>query len=570
MNKRILICNILVSLFSISSCNSTNDANSSLNSETSLNDSDLSEKASSTDKQSTYVNIYPISYQEVNHERNMEKFYKETKNDNGSSHDTPLEYGFVDSIWHKLKINNFDVPVYSARSGYGIHSFAWIDIDTDGLFELDIDLKLTTGNFSKVDVLPEKKGITASISNKNIKSTINQYGDFSFVFDELPDMALTLYVSEETKFELPNGYTLQELTPGEYNNTLEGLSTEFKNENTAYYFKSGVYDVTSINLPSNSIAYFERGTYFRVFEGFENDYKYVLGSAGTNVKILGRSLFDISKVMGGDAKTKGVYNFTGSNVYIEGITTINSNTWTMCFTAADNCEVTKCMFFGYRTYSDGIMFSDCQDSYAHDNFVRTGDDAFECKAFSGTSEKTNNITFENNTAWTDKGIAYGCIYESVHDIENVFFRNNSVGFAQASWSNHLGCCVVQMGSMYQQTWHDIYFENMEIYSTSCAAISVFNRALDDKQGGKIKNIYFKNINVKNTRLLNLPVYCINIVISLAEGVSFRNATISNIYIDNVSYQGTIISKENYEEYTNIALSEDAMFSKSALKINTLG
>jgi polygalacturonase len=241
----------------------------------------------------------------------------------------------------------------------------------------------------------------------------------------------------------------------------------------------------------------------------------------------------------------------------------------MCLNACKNAEVTRCMFFSYRTYSDGIMYSDCEDGYAHDNFVRTGDDAIEVKAFTNTANQTNNILFENNCVWTDKGIAYGCIYESVHDIENVYFKNNSVGFAQASWSNHLGCCVIQMGSMKQATWHDVYFENIEIYKTSCAAISLYNRAANEREGGRIRNIYFKDITVKYMQELNLPVYAINIVIKLADGVDYRNSTIGTLYIDNLTYLGEEITSSNYLDYTNIDLSEEAKFSKSNIKINTL-
>ena len=308
----------------------------------------------------------------------------------------------------------------------------------------------------------------------------------------------------------------------------------------------------------------------RVFEKETGDYHSALTSSGNNIKVLGRVLFDFSKCVGGDSKTKGVYSFSCENVYVEGVITVNSNNWSMCFGACKNAEVTRCMFFSYRTYSDGIMYSDCEDGYAHDNFVRTGDDAIEVKAFTTTSNETNNILFENNAVWTDKGLAYGLVYESLHDAKNVYFKNNSVGFAQASWSEHLGCCVIQMGSMRKATWSDVHFENIEIFSTSCAPITLFNRANNQNEGGKIRNIYFKNITVKHINETNLPIYGINVVIRLGEGVDYTNATIGAAYIDNYRYCGIDITKDNYLDYTNIALSDGAKFSKSNLKINTLG
>jgi hypothetical protein len=529
------------------------------------------------DEKATFVNVYPIEYNEVIEETDMDKFYAETTLENGRSHDAPHEYGFVKSVWHNMKINGKDVPVYSARSGYGIHSFAWVDIETDGKFELDINLTLSVTNYTKVDVLPEKEGVIASIDGRNVTAKIENFGSFSFVFNEEAYMAVTLYVAPFSKLEVPEGYTVKEIEPGRYenieNNTLDFVS--LGETNVVYHFKTGVYDITSIHLPSNTIAYFDRGVYMRVFEETKaedphyRDYKAGLESSGNNIKVLGRALFDFSKCMGGDNKTKGVYNFTGSNLHVEGIITINANNWSMCFWGSKNVLATRNMFFSYRTYSDGIMFSDCEDSQATHNFVRTGDDALEVKSFTSGPYKTNNVLFENNAVWTDKGIAYGAIFESLHDVENVYFRNNSVGFAQASWSNHLGICTVQMGSVKNSTWHNIYFENIEVFKTSCAAVSVYNRATNENEGGKIRDIYFKNITVKHIKEINLPVFAINIVIRLDEGLDFRNSSIGSLYIDNLSYSGVNITPENYLEYSNIDISEYGRFSNSNIKINTL-
>ena len=218
------------------------------------------------------------------------------------------------------------------------------------------------------------------------------------------------------------------------------------------------------------------------------------------------------------------------------------------------------------------MFSDCKDSRARDCFVRTGDDAMEVKAFTDSTDPdcyTDGVLFENNCVWTDKGIGYGCIYESKHDIKNVIFRNNSIGFAQASWSEHLGCCTVQMGSVKTSTWEDIHFENMEVYKTSCALLSVFNRANNEREGGKIKDIYFENITAKYAVQTNLPVYCLSVVIRLKEGATWQNSTIGALYLDNIRYAGAEIAADNYEEYTNIALDNGARFARSSIKVNKL-
>jgi len=144
-----------------------------------------------------------------------------------------------------------------------------------------------------------------------------------------------------------------------------------------------------------------------------------------------------------------------------------------------------------------------------------------------------------------------CIYQSKHDVKNVVFRNNSVGFAQASWSEHLGCCVIQMGFVKTSTWEDVHFQNIEVYKTSCSLLSIFNRANNASEGGKIKDIYFENISAKYVEQTNLLVYCLSVVIRLLEGATWQNSTIGALYLDNITYAGTQITEDNYKEYTKI-------------------
>ena len=204
-----------------------------------------------TPNEATYINVHPVSYREVNKETDMNKFYRETKKSNGSSHDAPHEYGFVDSVWHKLTINDKQVKVYSARCGYGIHSFAWVDIETDGEFNLDVEIELLAGDYKSVVVLPEKEKVVATMDDNLVTATISNYGSFSFAFDDNPYMAMTLYVAPYSELEVPAGYEVVEITPGYYDNSEEASLDFTKKENPTnkvYYFKKGTYDITSISI----------------------------------------------------------------------------------------------------------------------------------------------------------------------------------------------------------------------------------------------------------------------------------------------------------------------------------
>lgn len=526
------------------------------------------------DKKNNEIELFPIAYLDVNQEKDMQKFWEQTRKDNGKggtvSHDEEHDYGFVDSVWHTLKVNQTNVAVYSTRCGFNVHSFAWIDISANGEFEIEIELTLLKGNKSTCTVLPEKNQVNAQLVDNVVKATLTEYGSFSFTFDESPEMALTLYVGQKQDFKTPEGYLVEYLEPGTYTAT----QTTFSESNKVYYFKSGNYDVTSIGLPSNSIMYMESGAYFRVYQDGVGDSLAALYNLGSeNIKVMGRGIFDFSQCLGGDAKTKGVFSFSRcKNIDFSGVISINSNNWTLCFWYCQNVNVSQCMLFGYRTYSDGVMFSDCRDSYASDCFVRTGDDGMEVKSFTASTNEdcsTKNVTFENNNVWTDKGIAYGCIYESIHDVEEVYFKNNAVGFAQAAWSDHLGVCVIQMGSSKASTWQNIYFENIEAYKINCSLLSVFNRANNENEGGLIKNIYFKNISAKRIEQTNLPLYALNIVIRINNNVSSTNSRIGRLYLDNINYKGTLITDSNINENLNCNISEGAAFTTNNIKINTL-
>jgi polygalacturonase len=197
------------------------------------------------------------------------------------------------------------------------------------------------------------------------------------------------------------------------------------------------------------------------------------------------------------------------------------------------------MLFAYRVFADGYMLSDCKDAVVEYNFARTGDDAFETKSTS-SSGLTERVLFQHNAAWTDKAVAYGCIYESNHDTRGVKFINNSVGFALGTWSPHLGCCVIQMGNRRGATIEDILFKNMEIYASYNNAI--LNVFIGGSGGigegwGTVNNIQFKNI----TATLNYGSV-LNVQTRGSE-----DAYIKHLYLNNIVSNGERITSDNYNK-----------------------
>lgn len=185
---------------------------------------------------------------------------------------------------------------------YNIHSFAWVDVETDGAFSLDVQLELLAGEKESVVVLPEKAEVEASFKDGVVRAKIEDYGSYSFAFDEEAEQALTLYVAPKAEITAPSGWQTKVFEPRKYARE----ETTFTEGNTLYYFKEGAYDVTSISLPSDSILYFERGTSLRIYEQGANDYFAAVSASGVqNVKILGRGAARFFRLYGRGRQDEG-------------------------------------------------------------------------------------------------------------------------------------------------------------------------------------------------------------------------------------------------------------------------
>ena len=499
--------------------------------------------------------ISPITYQGVNTISDYNSYAGEVRK-NGTNNDDPVENGIVNCTYFNLEINGVKVPVYTTRAALGLHNFAYVEAEqVNG--EINLNIKITVERkYKSVVVLPESKNISATLESNVVTASVHDYGDFTFVFDKKPDDPLTIYVAPKSELEVPTGWNQEVLTPGTYSSS----ETNFSDENTVYVFKAGRYSLSCVRIPKNSHIFFEPGVIVDVYAESENDRNPVLQSGGINIKVYGRALFNFSGIMGGDAKVKGVYSFTSvSNFSIEGLVTINSNSWTLCFTNSNNFEISRCLFFGYRTYSDGIMLSDCQNGGAKYCFVRTGDDAIETK--STGSMYTDGILYEYNTVWTDKANAYGAIYEANNSMKNVIFRNCSVGFAQPTWADRLGVLVVQMGDNRKTTWEDIHFENIEVYRNDCALINITLRdeANNGVHGGTLKSVYFKNI--KSNRCYGYPfrLYVIT------------GGVIGNVYLNDIYYNGEKLTEDDLRNSNvmNITNSNSGWSKEKNIIINSL-
>lgn len=444
--------------------------------------------------------------------------------DGTNSNQHAVENGMIISPYLTCKINGKDVTVYATRCTNGAHSFAFADVTGEDEINLEVELTLVKTRKSVV-VLPESRNVKAELdgTKKKVTATISQTGSYSFAFDDKEDRAFTLIVKRDTSADFPEEYAVRYFEPGEY--TAE--QTTFTQENTVYYFQEGDYVIDSVSLPSNSILYCDR-TYFKISSETPVP---ALRSANTeNVKVIGRCIYDFSEI---DMTTdqKGTFNFSYvKNFDFEGITCIDSCSWTFCFTNCENGNISNITGLGYRTFTDGIMVANSNHMRISDCFMRTGDDAFEVKS-TGVG-KAGDVVFEDCHAWNDKAVGFGVIYEMNYPVYNVKFKNCSVGFNMPVWDVTRAAASVCMCD-YEQglTNYDIFFDNFEIYYSKCPIISLCMHS------GILDNVRFSNFNVKKN-MTQYPVY-IKYGSTYIDGnpTEKRVCEVKSVYFDNILIEG---------------------------------
>ncbi len=476
---------------------------------------------------------------------NIDDWAAEVFTKNGGNNDEATNNSIVKSPWHKLAVNGVEVPVYTARCGKGPHSFAWVDVvEPQENFKLEVELTMHRAMASSV-VLPQKHGVVPALEGKTVKSVVRGFGSFTYTFSLDPNAKttdprlapLTLIVAPEEKLEVPFGYDVIEIEAGFHEND----ALEFTEENVYYVFKAGLHDISSVNIPSNSVIWLERGAYLKCYPRYHDDglidtQPAVHARDSENPALRGRGLLDTGSLPNGTRTPVLIVNC--QKPVISGLTIINSDSWTLDFYDCDDGLMERNVLLGYRTYSDGLMMSECRNCTARYNFVRTGDDALEVKGtgWNGGSDGSHNL-FEYNDCWSDKGICYGLPYECTFANSDIIFRNNSVGFAQANWkADFNGVLDIYMGTKSTTRWGDIYFQNIEIYHADSQQVMHLHLGVT---GGVIDNVHFEDISVHS---VGLGVYALTMQKN-ADGA------ITNIHIKNFNFCGRMLTEADKSDKT---------------------
>lgn len=560
---------LLCQLLPLSACQSDSQTNSGA-ADTASGDqgSVMTETADEVPAAEPTLTVHGVEYTDtVLAEDDVAKWSRE----NNLSDDAGTMPGIIVSPYFTMTANGEEIPVFAERTANGPHNLAYIevsDLPKDGTFALDVAIQAHTERTNPV-VLPQSSGVTASANGKTTTARITACGSYTFTFDKSADnngseLPLTVMVKPAELSEYQN-YKTRVIEPGTYALGELDLSVP----GSLYYFKKGVYELDCIEISTgNVIVYFEPGTLLvakplTLDENGNPLAQHVISAYGQfGVKILGHAAVDLSY----RPRTNVIFSFTRMSLFeFGGFNVINSNNWTCCFTGCEDVVIRDLALIGYKTYSDGVMLSDCKNVTVDGCFVRTGDDALEVKSTFDGSVRQENILFQNNAVWTDKGIAYGCVYESNFSQSGVIWKNNSVSYALANWSQHLGCATISInGADPSVEDSDMHFENLEIYYSRCPVITLVMH-----NGGSIHDIHFENITAKEVHL-NPAVSrsYIDIWIKNEDGGALSDFSLDNLYFDNISYNGTALTADNADDEIRFSVPAAYSADRGILHINT--
>ncbi len=465
-------------------------------------------KESNTGKKNNYVNsIYLTDYVETLEGEKLSAFEIEGNNRMVSS-----EGSIAVSAYYTAKADGKEAYTYMITTAEALtrpHSITFLDVSEDkfadgGTVEMEI-----TANFpiTTAIVLPQNLGITPIVSGNTIKFSVDKYGSYTVIVDDYgnPDKAYTVFVRPPEQVEVPDGYTLIE-------------------------YKAGLHFADEITLKSNTVLYLHAGA-FIVAKPTGGNSAYIKANAVENVKIVGHGVIDMSQINWHGKMGIDITN--GKNVEVNGITLINSSTWTMRFLYCENVSVKDCVIFGYRQNSDAYAICSSKNVLVKDCFARSGDDLFEVKTY---NTPATDITFENCVAWPDNCRGFGIIQETVSDIENITYKNCSLLYQLKDWSEHMAAFVITAGE--QGNVKNVVFENCDLFYSKVFAIRLSIGENPETTGltgfnNKIIGVMFKNCNFAHP--------------SSSRGIiKFRNNTndangINGIVFDNVIFQGERLS-----------------------------
>ena len=303
------------------------------------------------------------------------------------------------------------------------------------------------------------------------------------------------------------------------------LETETYTESSdkVMYFGPGVHrpkDLpnTQIQIPSNTTVYLAPGAVVKA--------KLLIDKA-ENVRIVGRGILD--------HPIRGIEVTHSKNIWIDGITVINPDYYTVFGGESTGLTINNLKSFSCKGWSDGIDLMCCSDVLIDNVFMRNSDDCIAIYAhrwnYYGGSR---NVTLQNSILWADIAHpinigGHGNPDDKAGEIlENITVRNVDILEHDEDDLLYQGCMAVDCGDknlVRKVLFEDIRVENIQ--EGRLFHINVrFNSKYDKQPGRGIEDIIFRNIIYNGVG--ENP--------SLLKGFD-KERSVKNIIFDNVIING---------------------------------
>ncbi len=345
-----------------------------------------------------------------------------------------------------------------------VQDASMVQFDMNG--KVEVMVKKNNGTIDKVDIRPYARKIAFEQRMNVITFTLDrpQYLSVEFNGDRLHNLHLFANPLETESY------------------TKEGKGI--------MYFGPGVHrpkDLPNnqIRVPSNTTVYLAPGAVVKAK---------LLVDKAENVRIVGRGILD--------HPIRGIEITDSKNVYVDGITVVNPDHYTVFGAGSSDVTLKNIKSFSTKGWSDGIDLMCCNNVLVDNVFMRNSDD---CIALYNHRWNwwggTNQITVQNSILWAD--IAHPINIgghgdpesENGEYIQNLTFRNIDILEHDEDDVPYQGCMAVVCGD--KNKARNILFEDIRVESIQEGRLFyvrvAFNPKYDKAPGTSIENVTFRNI-----------------------------------------------------------------------------
>lgn len=471
--------------------------------------------------------------------------------------------GIIVSPYYTAKIGEKDIPVYAATVFVGetqegeLHSFSEIYLDEGEEFSFNIELYSGDFKIKNAICLPEKLGVKAKCSDGVMTATINDFGVYTFLFNNASQKcAYTLFVKERIDEDAEIA-AYKEMYGEENVYVVEKglIKTPYAHfggeENYVVYLKQGAYvlaehcyDIMSEEDENNCIepGAAQDNAFGLTRRPFVNFYQC------DNIKFVGRGVLDLSHL---DRRERRGLVFTDcKNIEVEGIKIVNSPEWSFIMYRCENFSIKDVDIFGYRQNSDAFAICNSKNGTIERCFARSGDDLFDVKALGAPDGySSENITFSDCVAWGGKARCYGIHGEVNKPIRNITFKDSAVICRDATWNNDRIASLAVIIELAEGSIDGITFDNIEIFRDDGRAMAcvIFTEEIGDMDTVPIYNFTANNVVFKNITY-NAAMKS---KFSAANETNEINVTVENVKFQNFSSDKNSKLMFEQDEFANV-------------------